>query len=80
MSVQYIRVNESSSIDGRCNIPLLLLVLPVFGVVPNTSEMSWILRMLQWTVSSQIRVEVVSEIVWNRMRRNVYNLNVFSLV
>jgi hypothetical protein len=57
MSVQYIRVNKSSSIDGRCIIPLLNLAFPVGGVVPNTSEMSWILRMPQRTVSSQIRVK-----------------------
>jgi hypothetical protein len=80
MSVQYIRVNESSSIDGRCTILLLLLMLPVVGVVPNASEMSWILRMPQRTVFSQIRVQLVSETVWNQMPMNVYNLKDFSLV
>jgi len=79
MSVQYIRVNESSGIDGRCTIPLHLLVLPVVWGVPDTSEISWILRMSQRTVSSQISVQFVSEIVRNRLPMNVYNLKNFSL-
>jgi len=76
MSVQYIRINESSSIDFRCTIPLDLLVLPVARGVPNTSEMAWILHMPQRTVSSQIRVQFFPEIVWNKMPMNVYNLKV----
>ena len=59
---------------------LILLVSPVVCGVPNTSEMSWILRMPQRTVSRQIRVKFVSEIIWNRIPMNVYNLKVFSLV
>jgi hypothetical protein len=56
---------------------LLHLVLPIFLGVPNISEMSWILRMPQRTVSRQIRVKFVSEIIWKRMPMNVYNLKVF---
>ena len=53
---------------------LILLVSPVVCGVPNTSEMSWILRMPQRTVSRQIRVKFVSEIIWNRIPMNVYKL------